>query len=501
MSEETGKRDRSDDPYREYQKKALKAEETEENDLEDEDEIEEQPQKEVAEPISMDELISFGRMIGPVQIDGIDFYLLGKIVPEPNETTVDNIKYNRYTKVAVLSVTPSDSNPMDPSVRRNLFWVYRSQSEVGMWRICYSMEKEDQFNKLTLVDIGFGDYVQTTLIHINLQAYINARFEELVLYNGRGNLLYERITQNSVPQGQMHLKYERKGIPNEVITCGVYNPVLNSEIDPTTREIQSTTSPFNLMPIKCGQRMARIKKSGQTEATPQPIPLKYVMDSLRKFSNAFGNAYSIESDPILIQPDYFSRIVPQSSEWSIIIVSGDIYSVTLVSNKTQSNAELQKVKLIYLKTKSIVGVPTAREPVYYMPITLVPESSRCNSYGLYSRYIRVGMYICKLFEYDSQCIEGESENKCTETYTFIGNRYVNLFPYLALREREIKKEREKEQIPEVATQQVDEGNGDTQTYGGKGRSRRVKRKTRKHRKSKRKNRKSKKRKTHKRLFK
>jgi hypothetical protein len=346
------------------------------------------------------------------------------------------------------------------------------------------------------------------LIHINLQAYINARFEEIVLYNGRGNLLYERITQNSVPQGQIHLKYERKGIPNEVITCGVYNPVLNSEIDPTTREIQSTTSPFNLMPIKCGQRMARIKKSGQTEATTQPIPIKYVMDALGKFSTAFGKDYYIESDPILIQPDYFSRIVPQSSEWSIIIVSGDIYSVTLVSNNTQSNAELQKVKLIYLKTKSIVGVRMAREPVYYMPITLVPESARCNAYGLYSRYIRVGMYICKLFEYDSQCIEGESENKCTETYTFIGNRYVNLFPYTALREREREKEREKEQIPEVATQPMDDNDNEEEEEEeeekGKGRSRRVKRKTRKtrkHRKSKRKNRKSKKRKTHKRLFK
>ena len=58
---------------------------------------------------------------------------------------------------------------------------------------------------------------------------------------------------------------------------------------------------------------------------------------------------------------------------------------------------------------------------------------KINDYGLYDKYIPCGLYICKLFDYshpsNNQCSQEEKERgMCNDTYSYIGNRYDELFP-------------------------------------------------------------------------
>jgi len=40
-----------------------------------------------------------------------------------------------------------------------------------------------------------------------------------------------------------------------------------------------------------------------------------------------------------------------------------------------------------------------------------------------------GNYICKVFDYTSQCSTLEKEKHCFGEYTYIGDRYNKLFPF------------------------------------------------------------------------
>ena len=59
------------------------------------------------------------------------------------------------------------------------FWVYRSNSELGFWRLCSSVsDNPEQMYKGDPDEFNY-DYIQTTFIHLTLQFFINARFGEI----------------------------------------------------------------------------------------------------------------------------------------------------------------------------------------------------------------------------------------------------------------------------------------------------------------------------------
>jgi hypothetical protein len=76
--------------------------------------------------------------------------------------------------------------------------------------------------------------------------------------------------------------------------------------------------------------------------------------------------------------------------------------------------------------------------IHIMPFFLTTEDSSINCFGTYNKYIPCGAFICKLFDYSDgyhkfgfkQCTSEEfSRNHCTPTYSYIGDRYDNIFPF------------------------------------------------------------------------
>lgn len=427
------------------------------------------------EVITIDEMIAVeGGIIGPAVINEIPFYLLGKV--SGRSDTADGISFGTYGKIAILS-----GDPRDPR-NRFLFWAYQSQSEIGMWRLCYRVDRQgEQMDKLSVVSSDparcLGDYVQSTLIAIELQQFINANIERMVLYNTPAGVFYGVLSANKTLEGLPNI--------NGIINCKVFNegtisPEEFNDVSIGAREVVATTPPFNAIGIFCGQTRLPTRKRDGTLAA-RPIQISDINDALRSFSEVFETHYRINTDSFgnidntVIYPNYAYTIVSRNA-YSNLTVRGDIYSVTLVANNPAvTDPELQEVRLIYFRTLEITGtVRPYPYPNYYMPITILPRTAVCNRFGVYSRYMRAGIYVCKLFDYVSQCTTKEKEYQCTDTYAFVGDRYVNLFPYNQIQAA---------LSPSVATQELGDTQpiGDTQILGGRKKRKFRKSTTRRHR--------------------
>jgi hypothetical protein len=66
----------------------------------------------------------------------------------------------------------------------------------------------------------------------------------------------------------------------------------------------------------------------------------------------------------------------------------------------------------------------------YIPIFLTTLNSIVTKYGLYDKYIPAGVYICKFLDYTQQCtmIEQDISNTCNDSYSFIADRYYDMYP-------------------------------------------------------------------------
>lgn len=432
-----------------------------------------EPTSSVAEVITVDEMIAVeGGIIGPSIINEIPFYLLGKVAGRAE--TSDGISFGTYNKIAILS-----GNPRDPR-NRNVFWAYQSQSEIGMWRLCYRVNRpEEQMDKLSIVSSSpercIGDYVQSTLISIELQMFINNYVESLVWYNktpdGANGVFYDQLSVNKTLEGLPNMN----GIMNcKVFSEGTASPEELNDVSIGAREVVASSPPFNAISIFCGQTRLPTRKRDGTIAA-RPIQINDINAALRDFSTSFETHYRLKTnalgdiDNVVLYPNYSYTVVSRNA-YTNITVRGDIYSVTLVANvSTVTNPELQEIRLIYFRTIEITGA-VRLHPNYYMPIAILPQNAVCNRFGVYSRYIRAGIYVCKLFEYVSLCTKEEKERQCTDTYAFVGDRYVNLFPYDIIQNI---------LAPPVATQELEATQelqetqpfGDTQILGGKKRRR------------------------------
>jgi hypothetical protein len=392
------------------------------------------------------------------EINGIKFCAIAFV--RANETESYPFRYDEYDKMRVVSI--------DQKGIQRFFWTYQSNSELGMWRWCSGTEKKDKtgntstfkFNKIQGVpfnDNVYGDYVQTTLLHIELQFYLN----EIKNSPGHREMLLS-ITRSLTENRTIPLDGLKRYtlIPFEKMvdyktTCNDFlagiktmtktqKKDLGTLILPITREIQ--TPPFNM--FNAQQQCGKPVDSSVLEA----------------FSTQFAKDYEVVSYNILFENYKYHQHVEylDRGEISETHVEGDINQFIL-RRKDSSPAEdprVNLIKLIYLETNEIIlnakkrfftrdqtsksswlsptvlvsttGMPIRRK-TYHMPIALIPiieGVAECNAYGLYSHYIQAGQFICKLFDYVEQCSLDESKRKtCLGKYVFIGDRYNGLFPF------------------------------------------------------------------------
>ena len=308
------------------------------------------------------------------------------------------------------------------------FIVYRSNSNTGFWRLCMNKINNGQFDYRYK---GNDDYIQQTFVNLQLQKFINDN-----LMNIKDNTLEDTISCNF----------------NYISKLRDFNIIENIEkhINNKNRKLFFNYSKDEIN--KCGKK-------------------KYNPILLINFSKLLSNNYTVEYLKTIYE-NYSFKYINKDFQYEI---NGNIYSVNLIkqtkhnntlhkkknNNNNNINNTFKQLDLFFFNSKSNNSKFTKKNnnktkiplvlyflnynltltkninPInsttifknQYIPILLTYNKSKITKYGLYSNYIRSGNYICKVFDYTSQCSTLEKEKHCFGEYTYIGDRYNKLFPF------------------------------------------------------------------------
>ena len=296
-----------------------------------------------------------------------------------------------YETIRILSYISEISEKYD-------FWCYRSHSELGIWRFgTVNPENVREFYK-------GPDKVQTTLIHLELQQFINNNMRYMVIVETipftKANLIAHNLTTFSNEPMFVDISRDPK-----------YNVLINST-DRQTRKLE----PFNTInkQITCGHK-------NFTDITK-------VLD---QFSVNFKKSYTIV---------HTTNIIPNYSYTfeDIFTATGHIYETILASNDKTTHPDV----LLYFFRSHFTNISNpdnhlyphidniCSKPYHIMPI-LLTTTRDINLLGVYEQYISAGIYICKELDKSASCKADENRDyRVTRDYTYIGYRYDNLFPYV-----------------------------------------------------------------------
>jgi len=339
-----------------------------------------------------------------ITIDNYKFTLIGKL----NE--------RHYWYVYIFS-----EHIADPTDKTN-FWVYPSNSELGLWRLSATSENikykgqfVSAFERRTrdpTVQYFYYDYVQQTCIYIELQVFINQHF---------GNLKTVAAPLSLMTPNKPH-------DPKSRISFADNEKIFNL-IDNHDRQIQ--LSPFILLQqiIECGE---------VETVTPRRRPPDVV---IKEFSQQLEIEYDLLYENIEI-------IAPYNKVFQDMIdINGNIMRFPLKNKRTNEIVMLYACVVKMTEIQTVSAFRNSRENItricgkdlHIMPFFLTTADSSINCFGTYTKYIPCGAFICKLFDYSDgyhklsgykQCTPTEfARNHCTSTYSYIGDRYDNIFPF------------------------------------------------------------------------
>jgi hypothetical protein len=283
------------------------------------------------------------------------------------------------------------------------FWCYQSNSEIGLWRLCWELDG-GIYSKGTL------DYVQGTLIHLTLQRLINEHVRKLRTMDDK---TYIRFKGCSIADSTERLLEDRNRVIEE--------PPFTYLTEAKEKE-----------KIACGYIPSNLYKTDR------------VSELMNVFSQSFSEQFEVDMNSLELITSYQFRfeiiLMADVSLYSILLHRKPIDSSRFETPQTQNTVVLyfSKVKL------NIVHFPDLRfktnvtricgQDFHIFPFLLTVPQAKITPYGFYSHFIPSGIFICKLFDYyDSenhyQCtFKEEQAGKCSSWYAYIGSRYTDIFP-------------------------------------------------------------------------
>lgn len=290
------------------------------------------------------------------------------------------------------------------------FYLYQSVSDMGFWRLCVEQKIKNKEGESFVGILYKGiDYIQQTFIHIDLQKFINENINHI-------DKIYDTDKNICSYEGNNNLS----NIISHVNDISRYNKYDNDI--PIFKEYRKN---------KCGSI-----KINNEHITEEEL-LKNLNDFSKKFSENFDIV--IDTNEKIYENYKFNKIINSiinPADTSFINFTGNIYKVKL-QNKENKGIEIWLYYINYNLTIKICSNKSSKnickiEPIKnkYSPLLLIHVSSIITKFGLYSEYIMSGNYICKLIDYRTQCSDGKTAySQCTSEYTYIGDRYNNLFPF------------------------------------------------------------------------
>ena len=377
------------------------------------------------------------------------------------------------------------------------FACYRSESELGMWRFCtfdtgveggtisYSIEYNKQPLVSTAKELCHGfeggkffkgdDYVQATMIHLDLQDLINALVKDKkVLELNRETYLKDftcttstakKIGKKYIVQYSIKEEYLWTVVPNwktlgdctssseciETSQPVTLESIIETPVEDTTsrkRKIYRTptvtdkTASFESTLNDPSRRVEFKNQELENLALSMSCGTNSnsIYEKIKSFSDSFEEKFA--------KVDLYKAETTHNVNFQNVLEAQYRFCGVTLENKNKTSDE--KVILYYMEIEFVKSADPSTHPygntirnimavrMHIMPIIMVPhnEQTHCTKWGLYSHYVNAGAYICKLFDYSMpdalQCSLDEAYfGKISDRYSYIGNRYWKniIFPY------------------------------------------------------------------------
>jgi hypothetical protein len=274
------------------------------------------------------------------------------------------------------------------------FSVYLSNSDLGCFRLCYRYNEQQVFSK------GNDDYIQSSFIHIKLQEFIHEIFNNLKESNDYFCLEEFALNQQDMIEIGNHISDTKRIIrrkpfkDNNLYKCG-------HDINYKFEDINKNLNKFS-----------------------EELKLLYIYSNNELISNIIinddENVYNMQFYKVNLElqiPNYKTQKLKKTD----YVNEDNIDNIILY----YCNAKITKFMTHQFE-----------EPIYInLPVFLTTkEGEKITKFGTFEKYILAGNYICKVFDYISQCAQGHI-GECYGDYKLIGNRYNNIFPLSEINSR------------------------------------------------------------------
>jgi hypothetical protein len=346
--------------------------------------------------------------------------------------------FDAYNKVAVLLMND----------KRNILTYYRSGSEAGIWRACNAFGKQ--------IDKG-SNYVTSSFVDMRLQMFINENYDRLPrieFEQGKNKLSMCQTADSAFNVNNRDRFYEADGVFRPLRVCTVDTCFTRKG----SRNL-NITGYLEKLEDEYSQRFLELYNEIYEELSverPEDTTLKMSAAIIQTISRYMEENFELHQDYCEYLGDYVFDIsvdIPFAIHHRFLQHrvthrnTGDVYNI-IVSKYTIDHGrllpDLKKVtewKPAFLETPSMHG----KEFLYKgnFLINMVPVTSRCNQYGLYTEILDAGPLIGKMFEYSRQCHLGQMTalNEAIKTsrllatqerdsfmYIFHGYMYKNMWP-------------------------------------------------------------------------
>ena len=299
--------------------------------------------------------------------------------------------------------------------KEKILYAYRSTSEMGVWRLGYLRGGDCGLNKFSL------DYVQGSILHHELQKFINEHFDLLGLVpyaQSEMELFVDEVTIVTDPQK----KYIYN---NDYLLENNYD-----ELDSTQKEefrqrhrfiMMQFSIPADITVIDDSSRIMVMSPFDSTTIKCEDIASQEdIKMQLNTLSDQLQTLYSITSITHICDYQLIEPVENINARISMHIVE-------LTCNENSEN----NVTLVCCMYDLIYGTQNKLASGIYGIALLKTNEIGINEYGIYTKFISAGAFICKPINYTRICklMTDLEEKKCSSRYVYVGDRYADIFPY------------------------------------------------------------------------
>ena len=299
-------------------------------------------------------------------------------------------------------------------------YLYRSNSEGGLFRFC--SKTEDKFEK-------GSHYIVDTFVHMDLQQFLIENFNHIPIidipidYCPNTIQYFSNYNSRIYPTPSLDILNICNNLPE--FHCLTIDGLKNFlGIDTSDYKFAEVNMKYSIEPYITEFREIANKylhSFGEREYTFNNLSRIYYLSLstyLKKYIKLIEpiRPSFLYKDTVYIKPDKYPKMTFKNKYYAIdILIEDKLF--TLILNKYYIK--------FYNISKESNSLAEFSDKEHCIITNIIPKEAKVNKYGTYDKIVNAGSLIYKPVEYIIGC---DVAAKCNLTYTFIGHILENIYP-------------------------------------------------------------------------